>query len=396
LEIPFLFQTGETLLNTGGTTDSTESNIYDACLLESKRIGHGYSLLKHPHLLPHFREAYEQPGICIEVCPISNELLHLCRNIKEHPFPQLLSDGVPKMMSTKSTRPILHKDDVSTPSQVFEIPSYLDQKHLTNALGDYCAKFNFMREDYALRLGLRIDRHQTRKVTIGSGKAISTAGTATTTFRFQDKNESYPLIFHLLPNCIHNVILGKSFLKATSTFSNLKHFVGRVRQRIMKGITQHHLLYLGDSAPRFQGLINGISQEALADSGAKVMIMDEDYARNIGLYINSGSEHRTKLRFADNSTAYTSGIIHGVEWEFGLGEHSNRHFLDFYVLKNAPANVILSDTFLFGTEAFSQYNCYLVDDDDDDDDVFFFAIDIDTSHLNQREYHPPTIAQAIS
>jgi hypothetical protein len=307
------------------------------------------------------------------------------------------TDKLVPYTSIQITRPILHKDDVSkvaTPSQVFEIPSYLNQNHLTNSLGDYCARFNFMREDYAHRLGLRIDRHQTHKVMIGSGKTTSTAGTAITTFRFQDESESYPLTFHLLPNCIHNVILGKPFLKATRTFSNLIHFASRVKQRIMKGITQHHLLYLGDSTPRFQGLVNGIPQEALADSGAKVMVMDEDYARSIGLYINSDSEHRIKLRFADNSTAYTSGMTHGVEWKFGFGDHNNPHLLDFYVLKNAPANVILSDMFLFGTKAFSQYECYLVDDDDDDDDgydVFFFAIDIDNSHLNRREYHPPAI-----
>jgi len=95
LDIPFLFHAGETLLDTGGTTDPTKSNIYDACLLKSKRIGHGYSLLKHPHLLPHFRKTDKQPGICIELCPISNELLHLCRNIKEHPYPQLLAQGIP-------------------------------------------------------------------------------------------------------------------------------------------------------------------------------------------------------------------------------------------------------------------------------------------------------------
>jgi hypothetical protein len=311
----------------------------------------------------------------------------------------------PKIRNTTTRDPrhiILYKDNVSkvvTPSHIFEIPSYLNQNHHTNALGDYCAKFNFMREDYAHRLGLLIDRHQTHKVIIGSGKTTSTTGTAITTFRFQGESQSYPLTFHLLPNCIHNVILGKPFLKATRTFSNLIHFASRVKQRIMKGITQHHLFYLGDSTPRFQGLINGIPQEALADSGAKVMIMDEDYARSIGLYINSGSEHRIKLRFADNSTAYTSGMTHDVEWEFGFGEHSDPHLLDFYVLKNAPANVILSDMFLFGTKAFSQYDCYLVDDDDEDDDgydVFFFAIDIDNSHLNRGEYQPPAIPEAIS
>ncbi|KAF2126345.1 Metallo-dependent hydrolase [Dothidotthia symphoricarpi CBS 119687] len=97
LEIPFLFHAGETLLDTGGSTDPSNSNLYDAVILESKRIGHGFSLLKHPHLMEKFKPNKEtgSPGICIELCPISNELLHLCRNIKEHPFPELLAAGIP-------------------------------------------------------------------------------------------------------------------------------------------------------------------------------------------------------------------------------------------------------------------------------------------------------------
>jgi adenosine deaminase CECR1 len=95
LDIPFMFHAGETLLDTGGSSDPKNSNLYDAVLLESKRIGHGFALMKHPHLIKWFKKTAASPGICIELCPISNELLHLCRNIKEHPFPELLAAGIP-------------------------------------------------------------------------------------------------------------------------------------------------------------------------------------------------------------------------------------------------------------------------------------------------------------
>ena len=92
LNIPFLFHAGETLLDTGGSADQNpdKSNLYDAQALDSKRIGHGYSLLKHPLLV----EKYKTQGIALELCPISNELLHLCGNAREHPFPQLLAAGL--------------------------------------------------------------------------------------------------------------------------------------------------------------------------------------------------------------------------------------------------------------------------------------------------------------
>lgn len=90
IEIPFMFHAGETLLDTGGSKDVGKSNLFDAVLFNAKRIGHGYSLLKHPVIV----EEFKKRNICIELCPTSNELLHLCRNVKEHPYPEILAMGV--------------------------------------------------------------------------------------------------------------------------------------------------------------------------------------------------------------------------------------------------------------------------------------------------------------
>ncbi|KAK5151463.1 hypothetical protein LTS14_009306 [Recurvomyces mirabilis] len=90
ISIPFMFHAGETLLDAGGTANPDNSNLYDALLLNCKRIGHGYALLKHPMLI----EKYKQQNIALELCPVSNELLHLCGNAREHPFPALLAAGL--------------------------------------------------------------------------------------------------------------------------------------------------------------------------------------------------------------------------------------------------------------------------------------------------------------
>lgn len=90
IEIPFMFHAGETLLDLGGSKNPDNSNLYDAVILNAKRIGHGCSLLKHPVLMEEFRKK----NICIELCPTSNELLHLCRNVKEHPYPEMLAAGL--------------------------------------------------------------------------------------------------------------------------------------------------------------------------------------------------------------------------------------------------------------------------------------------------------------
>jgi adenosine deaminase CECR1 len=111
LDIPFMFHAGETLLDTGGGSDPANSNLYDAVLLNAKRIGHGFSLLKHPTLVKAFKERKPKP-ICIELCPTSNELLHLCRNIKEHPYPEILAAGIP--CTVNSDNPSLFRYDSSS------------------------------------------------------------------------------------------------------------------------------------------------------------------------------------------------------------------------------------------------------------------------------------------
>jgi adenosine deaminase CECR1 len=88
LEIPFVFHAGETHNHFGSDADS---NLHDAVLLNSKRIGHGFSLSKHPVLQNLCREK----GIAIEICPISHEVLGLCSRIATHPIQQLLAAGVP-------------------------------------------------------------------------------------------------------------------------------------------------------------------------------------------------------------------------------------------------------------------------------------------------------------
>ncbi|KAF2820691.1 hypothetical protein CC86DRAFT_116678 [Ophiobolus disseminans] len=292
---------------------------------------------------------------------------------------------------TRETTPWPTRDATPRPastasllSTIYEIPSLLNGRHV-KALGDTCAKRNFMREDYAVRCGFNVDRDSAMSVAIGSGRKLTTTGVASVRFRFENEPEIYSLCFHLLPNCIYDVILGKPFLKATKTFSSIVNTVSRVKQRVLASLKSYDLLYLGDNAPRFTGLINGRHQEALADTGAKVMIMDEDYAQAAGLPIRRARNHCTQLRFVDGSTALTSGMAYQVDWQFGHDQTVPLHKLDFHILKNAPASVILSDNFLFQTKAFTEYDCYLMDEDDEDEDAYFFAIDIDRKFSQQEE-----------
>lgn len=86
VDIPFFFHAGECL----GDGDSSDNNLFDAILLGTRRIGHGYSLFKHPLLI----DMVKEKKILVESCPISNEVLRLSSSILGHTMPALLARGV--------------------------------------------------------------------------------------------------------------------------------------------------------------------------------------------------------------------------------------------------------------------------------------------------------------
>lgn len=96
LEIPddinFYFHAGET--NWFGA--STDENVVDAVLLGTKRIGHGFALVKHPAVLDHLKEN----NIAIEVNPISNQVLQLVTDLRNHPCSHLFADNYPVVISS--------------------------------------------------------------------------------------------------------------------------------------------------------------------------------------------------------------------------------------------------------------------------------------------------------
>lgn len=83
----FFFHAGET--NWLGT--ETDTNLLDAVLLGSSRIGHAFSLVKHPEILKYVSLS----DIAIEITPISNQVLMLVDDLRNHPAASLISQGIP-------------------------------------------------------------------------------------------------------------------------------------------------------------------------------------------------------------------------------------------------------------------------------------------------------------
>ena len=81
--MPCFFHAGE-------THDKSITNIHDAVLLNSKRIGHGFQLFLYPNLL---KEIIAR-DICMEACPLSNMVLGYTLDLRNHPIRYLMHQGL--------------------------------------------------------------------------------------------------------------------------------------------------------------------------------------------------------------------------------------------------------------------------------------------------------------
>ncbi len=77
-------------LHDGESNWVDNQNLYDAILLGSKRIGHGFNLFRYPKLM----EIVKKENICIEVNPISNQVLGYIRDLRLHPAYTYISQGI--------------------------------------------------------------------------------------------------------------------------------------------------------------------------------------------------------------------------------------------------------------------------------------------------------------
>jgi len=91
-DLPYFFHAGET--NWEGQT--VDYNMADALLLKTQRIGHGFAFTKHNVLM----KKATSMGVSAEVCPISNQILGLVSDMRNHPAAVFIDNGFPMTVNS--------------------------------------------------------------------------------------------------------------------------------------------------------------------------------------------------------------------------------------------------------------------------------------------------------
>lgn len=242
---------------------------------------------------------------------------------------------------------------------------FLNSVHV-KAVADSGAGANIVSWDFVRNLGLTLDPKPARTVQLPNGKKIRTLGEVRGDFQFSTEQQTYPLLFLVLEYAAQALVLGSKFLRATET---LKAHPERL-ETIYTDVPA--ISFIGEQQEELDGLMNEKSVKVVPDTGSDLMVMSPECATKLGLHVDKSRQHRCKVRFADGSEAFTSGLVKNVWWTFIGPYHS--FFYDFHILKGLPVAAIVNNTFLERHNVFVDYDQWILEEKSVKEQVAVYGI----------------------
>ncbi|KAL3473023.1 hypothetical protein BJX99DRAFT_234339 [Aspergillus californicus] len=225
---------------------------------------------------------------------------------------------------------------------------------LVEALPDSGADMCTISTSLATELGLSPVPGTDATLHLANKKPVQSPGMVKMPWRFEGEPEAYSLDCWLLPQCIQDLVLGSSFLRATRTFTT---FSSRIKSKLTNLPRRPRLCYIGGETQRVCGYLDDRFTTAFPDTGSDVMLISRAYATELALHIDSNPKDFVEIEFADRTTAWTSGIVRDVPWRIGNKSVN----CDFYVLNQLCEDVVLSNDYLFDMNVFADCSDYFYD-----------------------------------
>lgn len=191
--------------------------------------------------------------------------------------------------------------------------------------------------------------------------------------------------FAVLPTCLHDVVLGRTFLRLTQTMT---HFRNRLREKLVSHLSTRKMHLIGRPNEAVVGQIDGYLTSACPDTGSDIMAISSSFAKQRGYHVDDSSENKIQVQFADGNFGQTYGKVSNVDWKFGYGKDTSDSFkVEFYVLDELPYDAILSNEFLFDNDVFGRFEKHFVQCEGVEDavDNFYLIQRVSWSLLNQAK-----------
>ncbi|KAI0810175.1 hypothetical protein GGR55DRAFT_128037 [Xylaria sp. FL0064] len=187
-----------------------------------------------------------------------------------------------------------------------------------NALADTGANINAISKDDADRIGISPEPGTAGKtIRLPSGKICLSLGTTNFNFNFDGEQIIHAIRCNIVEKLEYSMILCYDFLRKTETLTQF--FKARIKEVARSSLRGFSLCLLDDHAAcdgvkaRIDGFINGTRARVVPDTGSGIMAVSASYARRLGLQVDTN--RRTRVTFADGSSATTSGIVKAA-WTF--------------------------------------------------------------------------------
>ena len=228
---------------------------------------------------------------------------------------------------------------------------------------------NIMSRDLISHLNLRIDNspEHHKQFRLANGNFVSALGRISVKCAFaKDPSIELRCTFYIFSQLISPIIMGMAFLDETETLVKYRH---RLQPRLLTGT--HQLCSLNSPRCRLLCIVDSLPSLANADTGSDMDLMSLAYVRRRNFVMTEVDLECSTIEFADATTAL---IIGKVDVPVAVGGDEGHQILNtFYILVELTCDFLLSEEYLFETNAFERYRHAFSYEDCDDD-----AVDVNT------------------